>query len=121
MLNDHSYNPIWLPNEPILPEPVTALDVKPPEQLELDVFIRSVCSAQESFYNQTLGLRLPQFNEVAKDEEPFSIDALRRYFYLDEILEATINDTPMSTEQILQRGELPQANVGSFTKHATPC
>ena len=114
VLNNHSYNPIWLPNEPIFPEPVTALDVKPPEQLELDVFIRSVCSAQESFYNQTLGLRLPQFNEVAKDEEPFSIDALRRYFYLDEILEATINDTPISTEQILQRGELPQANVGSL-------
>lgn len=114
VLSNHSYNPVWLPRESILPEPVTALDVNTPEQLELDIFIRSVCNAQESFYNQTLGLRLAQFNEVAKDEEPFSLDALRRYFYLDEILEATIADRALSSEQILQRGELPQANVGSL-------
>jgi exodeoxyribonuclease V gamma subunit len=114
VLSNHSYNPIWLPSESIKPEPVTALDVVVPEQLDLDVFIKSVCSAQESFYQQTLGLRLPQFNEVAKDEEPFSLDALRRYFYLDEILKANINEQPLSTEQILQRGELPQANVGSL-------
>lgn len=114
VLSNHSYNPIWLPSESIKPEPVIALDVTVPDQLDLDVFIRSVCSAQESFYQQTLGLRLPQFNEVAKDEEPFSLDALRRYFYLDEILKANINEQPLSTEQILQRGELPQANVGSL-------
>ncbi|MEL0642086.1 exodeoxyribonuclease V subunit gamma [Pseudoalteromonas aliena] len=114
VLSNHSYNPIWLPGESIKPEPVIALDVVVPEQLDLDVFIRSVCSAQESFYQQTLGLRLPQFNEVAKDEEPFSLDALRRYFYLDEILKANINEQPLSTEQILQRGELPQANVGNL-------
>nr|WP_024594363.1 exodeoxyribonuclease V subunit gamma [Pseudoalteromonas sp. TB13] len=114
VLSNHSYNPIWLPSESIKPQPVIALDVTVPEQLDLDVFIRSVCSAQESFYQQTLGLRLPQFNEVAKDEEPFSLDALRRYFYLDEILKANINEQPLSTEQILQRGELPQANVGSL-------
>ncbi|MDO6636422.1 exodeoxyribonuclease V subunit gamma [Pseudoalteromonas carrageenovora] len=113
-LNNHSYNPIWLPSESIMVQPVSALDVTPPEILDLDSFIRSVCNAQESFYQQTLGLRLPQFNEVAKDEEPFSLDALRRYFYLDEILDANINEQPLSTEQILQRGELPQANVGSL-------
>ncbi len=113
-LNNHSYNPIWLPSEAIEPKAITALDVTPPELLDLDVFIRSVCHAQESFYQQSLGLRLPQFNDIAKDEEPFSLDALRRYFYLDEILEANINNTPLSTEQILQRGELPQANVGSL-------
>ncbi|ASM49634.1 exodeoxyribonuclease V gamma subunit [Pseudoalteromonas espejiana DSM 9414] len=113
-LNNHSYNPIWLPSETILPQPLSAIDVAAPEQLELDVFIRSVCNAQESFYQQTLGLRLPEFNEIAKDEEPFSLDALRRYFYLDEILEANINEQPLSTEQILQRGELPQANVGNL-------
>ncbi|TMO78518.1 hypothetical protein CWC12_20810, partial [Pseudoalteromonas ruthenica] len=89
-------------------------DVTPPELLDLDMFIRSVCHAQESFYQQSLGLRLPQFNDIAKDEEPFSLDALRRYFYLDEILDANINNTPLSTEQILQRGELPQAHVGSL-------
>ncbi|MDN3404793.1 MULTISPECIES: exodeoxyribonuclease V subunit gamma [Pseudoalteromonas] len=113
-VNNHSYNPIWLPSEAIEPKAITALDVTPPELLDLDVFIRSVCHAQESFYQQSLGLRLPQFNDIAKDEEPFSLDALRRYFYLDEILEANINNTPLSTEQILQRGELPQANVGSL-------
>ena len=113
-VNNHSYNPIWLPSEAIEPKAITALDVTPPELLDLDVFIRSVCHAQESFYQQSLGLRLPQFNDIAKDEEPFSLDALRRYFYLDEILEANINDTPLSTEQILQRGELPQAHVGSL-------
>ncbi|WP_413401676.1 exodeoxyribonuclease V subunit gamma [Pseudoalteromonas sp. KJ71-7] len=113
-LNNHSYNPIWLPSEAIEPKAITALDVTPPELLDLDVFIRSVCHAQESFYQQSLGLRLPQFNDIAKDEEPFSLDALRRYFYLDEILEANINDIPLSTEQILQRGELPQAHVGSL-------
>ena len=113
-LNNHSYNPIWLPSEAIEPKAITALDVTPPELLDLDMFIRSVCHAQESFYQQSLGLRLPQFNDIAKDEEPFSLDALRRYFYLDEILEANINDTPLSTEQILQRGELPQAHVGSL-------
>ena len=113
-LDNHSYNPIWLPSESIMVQPVSALDVTPPETLDLDSFIRSVCNAQESFYQQTLGLRLPQFNEVAKDEEPFSLDALRRYFYLDEILDANINEQPLSIEQILQRGELPQANVGSL-------
>ncbi|TMO80327.1 exodeoxyribonuclease V subunit gamma [Pseudoalteromonas sp. S3776] len=113
-LSNHSFNPIWLPSERIDAQPLTAIDVTAPAQLELDVFIRSVCNAQESFYQQTLGLRLPEFNEVAKDEEPFSLDALRRYFYLDEILEANINEQPLSTEQILQRGELPQANVGSL-------
>ncbi|ALQ54475.1 Exonuclease V gamma chain [Pseudoalteromonas issachenkonii] len=113
-VNNHSYNPIWLPSEAIEPKAITALDVTPPELLDLDVFIRSVCHAQESFYQQSLGLRLPQFNDIAKDEEPFSLDALRRYFYLDEILEANISNTPLSTEQILQRGELPQANVGSL-------
>ncbi|MBT2152818.1 exodeoxyribonuclease V subunit gamma [Pseudoalteromonas tetraodonis] len=113
-VNNHSYSPIWLPSEAIEPKAITALDVAPPELLDLDVFIRSVCHAQESFYQQSLGLRLPQFNDIAKDEEPFSLDALRRYFYLDEILEANINNTPLSTEQILQRGELPQANVGSL-------
>ncbi|CAM3664463.1 MULTISPECIES: exodeoxyribonuclease V subunit gamma [Pseudoalteromonas] len=112
--SNHSYNPIWLPAAPIMPEPVTALDVRAPEQLDLDVFIRSVCHAQESFYQQSLGLRLPQFNEVAKDEEPFSVDALKRYFYLDEILQANINEQPLSTAQILQRGDLPQANVGDI-------
>ncbi|WP_372760733.1 exodeoxyribonuclease V subunit gamma, partial [Pseudoalteromonas sp.] len=113
-VSDHSYNPIWLPRTAIAPLPTTELDVAAPTQLELDVLIRSVCHAQESFYQQTLGLRLPQFNEVAKDEEPFSLDALRRYFYLDEILEANINQHAISSEQLLQRGELPQANVGSL-------
>ena len=113
-LSNHSFNPIWLPSERIDAQPLTAIDVTAPAQLELDVFIRSVCNAQESFYQQTLGLRLPEFNEVAKDEEPFSLDALRRYFYLDEILQANINEQPLSTEQILQRGELPQANVGNL-------
>ena len=112
--SNHSYNPIWLPAAPIMPEPVTALEVTAPEQLDLDVFIRSVCHAHESFYQQSLGLRLPQFNEVAKDEEPFSLDALKRYFYLDEILQANINEHPLSTAQILQRGDLPQANVGNI-------
>ncbi|MEH6396621.1 exodeoxyribonuclease V subunit gamma [Pseudoalteromonas sp.] len=112
--SNHSYNPIWLPAAPIMPEPVTKLEVTAPEQLDLDVFIRSVCHAQESFYQQSLGLRLPQFNEVAKDEEPFSLDALKRYFYLDEILQANINEQPLSTAQILQRGDLPQANVGDI-------
>ncbi|NMR27955.1 exodeoxyribonuclease V subunit gamma [Pseudoalteromonas sp. NEC-BIFX-2020_015] len=114
VLSNHSYNPVWLPAQAIAPQPVTALDISPPDVLELDAFIRSVCNAQESFYQQSLGLRLPQFNEVAKDEEPFSLDALRRYFYLDEILEAAIFEQPLCREQILQRGELPQANVGEL-------
>ncbi|MFT6790430.1 MAG: exodeoxyribonuclease V gamma subunit [Pseudoalteromonas rhizosphaerae] len=112
--SNHSYNPIWLPAQAIIPEPLTALEVSAPENLELDMFIRSVCNAQESFYQQSLGLRLAQFNEVAKDEEPFSLDALQRYFYLDEILEAAIFEQPLSREQILQRGELPQAHVGDL-------
>ena len=113
-VNEHSYNPIWLPAEAITPELLSKLDVAMPESLELDVFIRSVCNPHESFYQQTLGLRLPEFNDVAKDEEPFSVDALKRYFYLDEILEAAIFDRPLSREQMLQRGELPQAHVGDL-------
>ena len=113
-VNEHSYNPVWLPAEAITPELLSKLDVAMPESLDLDVFIRSVCNPHESFYQQTLGLRLPEFNDVAKDEEPFSVDALKRYFYLDEILEAAIFDRPLSREQILQRGELPQAHVGDL-------
>ncbi|MGO2366114.1 exodeoxyribonuclease V subunit gamma [Pseudoalteromonas sp. AOP31-A2-14] len=112
--NEHSYNPVWLPAEAIAPQSLTKLAVIMPESLDLDVFIRSVCNPQESFYQQTLGLRLPEFNDITKDEEPFSVDALKRYFYLDEILEATILEKPLSREQILQRGELPQAHVGDL-------
>ena len=39
VLSNHSYNPIWLPSESIRPQPVIALDVVVPEQLDLDVFI----------------------------------------------------------------------------------
>ncbi|KTF18121.1 exodeoxyribonuclease V subunit gamma [Pseudoalteromonas sp. H105] len=113
-LNEHSYNPVWLPVDAIPPEPLSKLSVTLAPTLDLDVFIRSVCNPQESFYQQTLGLRLPEFSDVAKDEEPFSVDALKRYFYLDEILEAAIYERPISREQVLQRGELPQANVGEF-------
>ncbi|MBQ4832218.1 exodeoxyribonuclease V subunit gamma [Pseudoalteromonas sp. MMG010] len=114
VLSHHSYNPIWLPSDVIIPEPISAIDIPAPTELEIAVFIRSVCHAHESFYQQTLGLRLPQFNEIEKDEEPFSLDALRRYFYLDEILESTINEQEVSREQMLQRGELPQAHVGDL-------
>ncbi|WP_075593471.1 exodeoxyribonuclease V subunit gamma [Pseudoalteromonas sp. PAB 2.2] len=110
----HSYNPVWIPAQSITPEPQQDLCVSPEQIVELNQFIRSVCQPHESFYQQSLGLRLPQFNDIAKDEEPFSLDALRRYFYLDEILEASILETPLNKAQIMQRGELPQAHVGDL-------
>lgn len=110
----HSYNPVWMPTQPVNPEPQQALSVQPESSVELTQFIRSICQPHESFYQQSLGLRLPQFNDIAKDEEPFSLDALSRYFYLDEILEASIQETPLNQAQIMQRGELPQAHVGDL-------
>ena len=86
----HSYNPVWMPTQAVNPEPQQALSVQPESSVELTQFIRSICQPHESLYQQSLGLRLPQFNDIAKDEEPLSVDALRRYFYLDEILEASI-------------------------------
>ena len=103
-----------MPAQAVNPEPQQALSVQPESSVELTQFIRSICQPHESFYQQSLGLRLPQFNDIAKDEEPFSLDALRRYFYLDEILEASIQELPLNKAQIMQRGELPQAHVGDL-------
>jgi exodeoxyribonuclease V gamma subunit len=112
----HSYNPTWLPNSAIAPGTPSPLEVSVSvsDQIELDSFVRAVCNAQESFYQQTLGLRLPNVGEVAKDDEVFQTNELHRYFYLDEILEANLSNVSLNTQQLLQRGKLPLAQVGQL-------
>ncbi|ATC94373.1 exodeoxyribonuclease V subunit gamma [Pseudoalteromonas tunicata] len=110
-----SYHPTWQIKPLQLNQDKAALPLLPAAEIELNSFIRTVCQAQESFYRNSLGLKLTQFDEIAKDEEPFSLDHLERYFYLDEMLVAALKGTTINQAQILQRGDLPLAHVGEIT------
>ncbi|OUL58889.1 exodeoxyribonuclease V subunit gamma [Pseudoalteromonas ulvae] len=110
-----SYNPTWqikaYEPQPCAPEIIMPIS----DDIELTAFVRSLCQVQESFYRNTLGVKIAQFDEINKDEEPFSLNHLQRYFYLDEMLEAALHDKPLNSEQILQRGDLPLSHVGALT------
>ncbi|BBN81978.1 RecBCD enzyme subunit RecC [Pseudoalteromonas sp. A25] len=110
-----SFNPVWLVENTTLkrqtPEP---LNVEYEKNIDIAQFLFTVLAPQKAFYTQTLGLRLHELTEFNKDEEPFILDTLERYFYLDELLEHELRGEPINLEQIIQRGNLPQATVGEL-------
>ena len=110
-----SYNPVWLTDQTPLPKTVPApLDVSIGGEIELSQFLRTILNPQDAFYQQSLGLRLPSLSLQDKDEEPFLLDTLDRYYYLDELLAAALADQQPNEKQLLQRGNLPQAHVGTI-------
>ncbi|NOU49549.1 exodeoxyribonuclease V subunit gamma [Pseudoalteromonas sp. JBTF-M23] len=110
-----SYNPVWLvENTKLERQPPAPLDVEYEKHLDIGQFLFTVLAPQKAFYTQTLGLRLNEQTELNKDEEPFVLDTLERYFYLDELLAAELRDEPINLAQIMQRGNLPQAAVGEI-------
>ncbi|WP_125716399.1 exodeoxyribonuclease V subunit gamma [Pseudoalteromonas rubra] len=114
----HSFNPNWCPSQSQQPAELAqqpteqAIALEPPDELELPDFLRACLAPQRWFYQYTLGVRLVTLEEDTPDSEPFALDPLTRYQYLDEILHSELSDTPLPEAQLLQRAQLPQANVG---------
>ncbi|MBQ4835377.1 exodeoxyribonuclease V subunit gamma [Pseudoalteromonas luteoviolacea] len=110
-----SYNPNWLflPAEEAKSSP-SPLIVAPPEELELAQLLRAFTAPQSYFYQSCLGIKIAPATEYQDDTEPFALDPLTRYQYLQEILDTHIHEQALSTEQMLQRGHLPQAFVGEI-------
>jgi len=115
LTNEQSYNPTWMITPYELAEDAKPLAIVPDSEIELESFISALCQPQKRFYQSSLALKLPQGDEINKDEEPFSLDHLERYFYLDEFLTKALKGEHVAQNQILQRGNLPLANVGELT------
>ena len=112
-----SYNPTWLwqKQQPRDENTATqALPFSPEGEIELDDFLRGVCAPQRLFYQQVLGVKLQPIAEQSDDEEPFALEPLARYQHLDEVLALQLSERDINTEQVLQRGVLPQANIGKL-------
>lgn len=110
-----SYNRTWLWQH----RAAHADEVKPlvpvlDAEIEFSDLLRGVCEPQKLFYQQALGIKLKPIEALTLDEEPFALDALERYQYLDEVLDAQLQQRSLNLEQILQRGSLPQANIGKL-------
>lgn len=110
-----SYNRTWLWQH----RAAQADEIKPlapvlDAEIEFSDLLRGVCEPQKLFYQQALGIKLKPIEALTLDEEPFALDALERYQYLDEVLDAQLQQQPLNLEQILQRGSLPQANIGKL-------
>jgi len=113
--SEQSYNPTWMITDYQLASDAKPLDIVPENEIELESFISALCQPQKRFYQSSLALKLPQGDDINKDEEPFTLDHLERYFYLDEFLTKALKGENTSQNQILQRGNLPLANVGELT------
>ncbi|CAH9054818.1 RecBCD enzyme subunit RecC [Pseudoalteromonas holothuriae] len=110
-----SFNPVWLmQNTKITHKPLLPLNVPIEKQVEIQQFLFTVLAPQKAFYTKTLGLRLNEQVVINKDEEPFMLDTLERYYYLDELLAYALRGEQVNLEQIIQRGNLPQAAVGQL-------
>ncbi|SFD13454.1 exodeoxyribonuclease V subunit gamma [Pseudoalteromonas denitrificans] len=113
--NRQSYNPTWMISPYQMADTAQPLNIEPEVEIEIDSFISALCQPQKRFYQSSLALKLPQGEDINKDEEPFSLDHLQRYFYLDEFLTKALKEENISAKQILQRGNLPLAHVGELT------
>lgn len=111
-----SYNPTWLIGDTQREEsPETPL-IAPSEltTLELSDFLTACTKPQQYFYQQIIGINLGQIAEIEDDNEPFALDALKRYNLLDELLAQAVKNQPINEAELLQRGVLAQANVGKL-------
>lgn len=110
-----SFNPSWLfESAEQAVEKASPLTIALPSELELTQFLRACTAPQSYFYQNCLGVKINPAREYHDDTEPFSLDPLTRYQYLQEIVDAQINNVSLSSEQLLQRGHLPQAYVGEI-------
>ncbi|KZN60071.1 hypothetical protein N473_25445 [Pseudoalteromonas luteoviolacea CPMOR-1] len=110
-----SFNPNWLfESVEKAVEKASPLTIALPSELELTQFLRACTAPQSYFYQNCLGVKINPAREYQDDTEPFSLDPLTRYQYLQEIVDAQINNVSLSSEQLLQRGHLPQAYVGEI-------
>lgn len=71
--NDQSYNPTWMITDYQLAKDAKPLAITPAKEIELELFISTLCQPQKRFYQSSLALKLPQGDEINKDEEPFSL------------------------------------------------
>jgi exodeoxyribonuclease V gamma subunit len=115
----HSYNPTWMlssDSADASAEPARRdeFDFKLPATLDISHFIRSILNPQALFYQQSLGVKIKPIEDIEQDDEPFALDALSRYQYLSELLDARLYDKNVVLEQWLQRGELPHAAAGEL-------
>ncbi|OCQ22466.1 exodeoxyribonuclease V subunit gamma [Pseudoalteromonas luteoviolacea] len=111
----HSYNPNWLlPFDAQANSSASPIDCILPDELEVTQLMRACTAPQNYFYLHCLGVKINPVTEYQDDSEPFALDPLTRYQYLQEIVECSLNGTQMKVEQVLQRGELGQAFIGEI-------
>ncbi|MFC3034626.1 exodeoxyribonuclease V subunit gamma [Pseudoalteromonas fenneropenaei] len=110
----HSFNPIW--HWQLAPQVATeersALPVELPSELEISQWLRGVLAPQALYYQATLGVKLQPIAQQSDDDEPFALDALDRYQYLQQLLDNDLAAHPINPAQWLQQGRLGQSQVG---------
>ncbi|KZX02344.1 exodeoxyribonuclease V subunit gamma [Pseudoalteromonas luteoviolacea] len=111
----HSYNPNWLLSfEAQASTPASPIECLLPDELEINQLMRACIAPQNYFYLYCLGVKINPVAEYQDDSEPFALDPLTRYQYLQEIVECSLNNSPIKAAQVLQRGELGQAFIGEI-------
>ncbi len=82
------------------------------DELGLDELIFAVTNPQQAFYQQTVGVRLPEFDYINQDDEPFAVDALTQYGFLGDLVRKQLDDSEICEPYLVRQGALPQSNVG---------
>ncbi len=85
-------------------------------EVDIEQLVRFFGNPAQFIFNQRLGVRLGDFEELPKDEEPFSIDALSKYAIQSEQLEYILDERPPGLLRKIAkaRGDLPLGHAGEF-------
>ena len=104
-----SYNPIWLPPVQNAKENSAIAPLSPDinEDIELSTFINQLLAPQQSFYRNTIGAKLGDYDVHNQDDETFKLDGLTRYRYFQEIIEQDFLTNTPNIEALVARGDLP--------------
>lgn len=112
----HSHNPIWLPKQSLtnLSGNNDEINVQFNKELELAQFINHLLTPQQSFYRNTIGVKLGDYSYNNQDDETFTVDGLTRYRYLQEIIEHDYVTEKPNIEALIARGDLPYGAGAEF-------
>lgn len=92
-------------------EPEGARPSAVPQVITLDELRKLVRQPVEVFFRSRLGVRLDGVEEVAQEEEPFSLNGLERYQVGQDLLNA--EDVNLSLGTLQMSGKLPMAAFGA--------
>ena len=82
-----------------------------PQQITLEELRRLVRQPVEVFFRTRMGVKLDGVDEIAQEEEPFSLNGLEKYQVGKELLEAA--DASLALNCIQMAGRLPMAAFGA--------